>query len=220
MNSRNTPDPRDRFSRPGAARQGIRRLSLGSRPRRAARPEARRREARLRHVIRRIMPPARLARSPVTTSPRVARDAFDWLESHAHDAKHGGYFEATRRDGTPILAWKQDARCKQRLDRLGVYYGFKSMNSHIHLLEAVTELKKIDDRPIVSERLIELLCGRARSHRRRAGRAQSLPDPRLAGDPCARLVRARRRDGLSAGRGRRGTGNARRPEDLAGRPRA
>ncbi len=25
----------------------------------------------------------------------------------------------------------------ERLDRLGVYYGFKSMNSHIHLLEAI-----------------------------------------------------------------------------------
>ena len=33
---------------------------------------------------------------------KVARDAFDWLDQHAHDAKHGGYFEAIRRDGTPI----------------------------------------------------------------------------------------------------------------------
>jgi cellobiose epimerase len=90
------------------------------------------------------------------TARRVARDAFDWLESHAHDAKNGGYFEATRRDGTPILAWSQDAPINKRVDRLGVYYGFKSMNSHIHLLEALTELKKIDDRPIVKERLLEL----------------------------------------------------------------
>ncbi len=87
---------------------------------------------------------------------QVARDAFDWLERHAHDSKHGGYFEALGRDGTPILAWKQDAALQKRVDRLGVYYGFKSMNSHIHLLEALTELKKIDDRPIVKERLLEL----------------------------------------------------------------
>ena len=40
---------------------------------------------------------------------------------------------------------------------MGVYYGFKSMNAHIHLLEAVTEFAKIDDRPIVKERLLELL---------------------------------------------------------------
>ena len=86
---------------------------------------------------------------------KVARDAFDWLEQHAHDAKHGGYFEAIRRDGTPILSWQAGAPLWQRTDRLGVYYGFKSMNSHIHLLEALTELAKVDDRPIVHERLRE-----------------------------------------------------------------
>ena len=88
---------------------------------------------------------------------KVARDAFDWLESHAHDRANGGYFEAIRRDGSPIKSWDKDAPMHKRLDRLGVYYGFKSMNSHIHLLEALTELKKIDDRPLVRERLLELL---------------------------------------------------------------
>jgi cellobiose epimerase len=86
---------------------------------------------------------------------KVARDAFDWLEQHAHDARHGGYFEAIRRDGTPIVAWDQDAPLFRRTDRVGVYYGFKSMNAHIHLLEALTELSKVDDRPIVRERLSE-----------------------------------------------------------------
>ena len=104
-------------------------------------------------------PPARL--HEVTgdeLAKKVASDAFDWLESHAHDSKHGGYFEAIRRDGTPILSLAaKDAPMQKRLDRLGVYYGFKSMNSHIHLLEAIAELKKIDDRPIVKERLLELL---------------------------------------------------------------
>ncbi len=88
---------------------------------------------------------------------RVARDAFDWLESHAHDATHGGYFEALSRDGTPLLNFRQDSPMQTRLDRLGVYYGFKSMNSHIHLLEAVTALKKIDDSPVIRDRLFELL---------------------------------------------------------------
>ena len=88
---------------------------------------------------------------------KVACDAFDWLEAHAHDRVHGGYFEAIRRDGTPVGAWNKDAPMQKRLDRLGVYYGFKSMNSHIHLLEALTELKRIDDRPVVKERLLELL---------------------------------------------------------------
>jgi mannobiose 2-epimerase len=86
---------------------------------------------------------------------KVARDAFDWLEQHAHDPQHGGYFEAIARNGEPILSWKPDAPVARRSDRLGVYYGFKSMNSHIHLLEALTELAKVDDRPIVRERLNE-----------------------------------------------------------------
>ena len=86
---------------------------------------------------------------------KVARDAFDWLEQHAHDARQGGYFEAIRRDGAPILSWKEDAPMARRTDRLGIYYGFKSMNSHIHLLEALTELSKVDERPIVRERLRE-----------------------------------------------------------------
>jgi mannobiose 2-epimerase len=86
---------------------------------------------------------------------KVARDAFDWLEQHAHDGAHGGYFEALRRDGTPIVSWNEDAPPGQRTDRLGVYYGFKSMNSHIHLLEALTELSKVEERPVVRERLSE-----------------------------------------------------------------
>jgi mannobiose 2-epimerase len=90
-------------------------------------------------------------------SLKVARDAFDWLEQHAHDAKHGGYFEAIRRDGTPILSWEQSAPVARRTDRLGVYYGFKTMNSHIHLLEALAELSRVDQRPIVKQRLGEVL---------------------------------------------------------------
>lgn len=86
---------------------------------------------------------------------KLAKDAFDWLEQHAHDSRHGGYFEAIARDGAPILSWKAEAPVARRTDRLGVYYGFKSMNSHIHLLEALTEFTRIDDRPIVRERLRE-----------------------------------------------------------------
>ena len=35
--------------------------------------------------------------------------------------------EAIHRDGTPILSWEQDAPIARRLDRVGVYYGFKTM---------------------------------------------------------------------------------------------
>jgi mannobiose 2-epimerase len=86
---------------------------------------------------------------------KVARDAFNWLEARAHDREHGGWFEAVRRDGTAITSYDPSAPVDARKDRLGVYYGYKSMNSHIHLLEALSELARVDDRPIVRERLKE-----------------------------------------------------------------
>ncbi|HWE39397.1 MAG TPA: AGE family epimerase/isomerase [Isosphaeraceae bacterium] len=89
---------------------------------------------------------------------KVARDAFDWLERHAHDTEHGGYFEAITRDGKPILSYDPNAPAWRRTDRLGVYYGFKSMNSHIHLLEALAAFSKVERTPIVAERLRETLA--------------------------------------------------------------
>lgn len=89
---------------------------------------------------------------------KVARDAFDWLEGHAHDAEHGGYFEAIRRDGTPIVRWDEGSPIAKRTDRLGVYYGFKSMNAHIHLLEAIAEFSRVEKTPLVEGRLHEMLA--------------------------------------------------------------
>ena len=89
---------------------------------------------------------------------KVANDAFDWLEAHSHDAKDGGYFEALTRDGRPILSRDESVSTGKQTDRLGVYYGFKSMNSHIHLLEALASYSKVDDRPVVKQRLAEMLA--------------------------------------------------------------
>jgi mannobiose 2-epimerase len=87
---------------------------------------------------------------------KVARDAFDWLEAHARDAEQSGYWEALKRDGTPITEWDQNLPLARRTDRLGIYYGFKTMNSHIHMLEALAALSRVDSRPIVKERLLEV----------------------------------------------------------------
>jgi mannobiose 2-epimerase len=92
------------------------------------------------------------------TALKVARDAFDWLETHAHDAKQGGYFEALTREGQPILTWDASAPLSKRTDRLGVYYGFKTMNSHIHLLEAIAEFYRIEKTPLAKQRLDETLA--------------------------------------------------------------
>ncbi len=88
---------------------------------------------------------------------KVARDAFKWLETHARDPEHGGYFEAFTPEGRPILGFPADAPIGRRTDRLGVYYGYKSMNSHIHLLEAFAEFSKVDKSPEVQARLKEIL---------------------------------------------------------------
>jgi mannobiose 2-epimerase len=87
---------------------------------------------------------------------KVARDAFDWLETKAHDPEHGGYFEAITREGKPILVVDDSAPIGKRTDRLGVYYGFKSMNSHIHLLEALAEFYRIEKTPPAKSRLEEV----------------------------------------------------------------
>ena len=88
---------------------------------------------------------------------KVVRDAFDWLEKCAHDAQFGGYFEAITRDGKPILTRKETAPIAKRGDRLSVYYGFKTMNTHLHLMEAMAAYYKIEKTPAVEARLRELL---------------------------------------------------------------
>ncbi|BCM90926.1 cellobiose 2-epimerase [Abditibacteriota bacterium] len=69
----------------------------------------------------------------------LAQQAFRWLDSHAHDSKNGGYYEALTRQGTPILA---STSSDQPKDVIGTRYGYKSMNTHIHLLEALAALSE------------------------------------------------------------------------------
>lgn len=73
-------------------------------------------------------------------SLELAQTAFRWLESHAHDRKNGGYFEALTRDGRPITA---PPTPDMPSDFIGTRYGYKSMNTHIHLLEAFASLHEI-----------------------------------------------------------------------------
>ncbi len=84
---------------------------------------------------------------------RLAQQDFFWLEKHAHDNKNKGYFEALKRDGTPILAPVSD---DQESDFIGTRYGYKSMNTHIHLLEAYGALYEVWPEPQLKNRLNEL----------------------------------------------------------------
>jgi mannobiose 2-epimerase len=82
----------------------------------------------------------------------LAMRVFDWLETRAHDDAHGGYYEALTREGKPILAAHGDAK----IDGIGTIYGRKSMNTHIHLLEALTELYGACGGEQVKKRLSEV----------------------------------------------------------------
>ena len=100
---------------------------------------------------------AACANYQATRDPRaldLARRAFSWLDAHAHDPKNGGYYEAFRRDGTPIL--QVPAAPASATDFIGTRYGFKSMNTHIHLLEALSQLLQVWPTPLVRSRTSEL----------------------------------------------------------------
>ena len=81
----------------------------------------------------------------------LAKTAFAWLEEHAHDSVNDGYFENFDGTGTPIMNSSNGSR-----DPLGVPYGWKSMNSHIHLLEAFAALYEVWPDTFVKIRLQEV----------------------------------------------------------------
>ena len=81
-----------------------------------------------------------------------AQKAFLWMEEHAHDPVHGGYFEFLARDGTPYPVGQtstpgiRDSRTR----------GMKDYNSSIHIMEAFTELYRVWPDELVRERLEEM----------------------------------------------------------------
>jgi mannobiose 2-epimerase len=86
----------------------------------------------------------------------LAQEEFHWMEEHAHDQKNGGYFELLTRDGKPVQA---DANGMPPGDTAhgGFIPGYKSMNTHIHLLEAMSQLYEVWKDDLVRTRLQELL---------------------------------------------------------------
>ncbi len=99
----------------------------------------------------------------------LAKSAFNWLETHAHDLENGGYYVYFLRDGTLIRSADQ---CPLQItddsiddpangfvattDPLGNPLGFKDANTTCDLLEALADLYSIWPNSIVFERIKEL----------------------------------------------------------------
>ena len=75
---------------------------------------------------------------------QLAKKEFHWIDRHAHDAEHGGYFQFLARDGSPF---------RNGYERTPP----KGMNSMLHLLEAYTSLYRVWPDSVLERRLGETL---------------------------------------------------------------
>jgi len=87
-----------------------------------------------------------------------AIQCFNLLEAKSHDQTYGGYIEFFNEDWTPVP--------DSEISYMGAPSGLKLMNTHLHLLEAMTtfyrarastELSRMSRQPLARERLIELI---------------------------------------------------------------
>ena len=84
-----------------------------------------------------------------SSATALADKLFNLLEDCAHDLPYGGYQEFFQRDWNPVNT--------NRKSYLGVAPTIKLMNTHLHLLEAITTYYLLTKNPIAQKRLIELI---------------------------------------------------------------
>jgi len=85
----------------------------------------------------------------------LGKSAFNWLDTHAHDAECGGYFEHVTADGQSVAVDVPAEPLGRGLPVIG-QVGYKSMNAHIHLLEALTALRRVWNDARLTARLQEV----------------------------------------------------------------
>jgi mannobiose 2-epimerase len=79
----------------------------------------------------------------------AAQELFQVLEKKAHDGRYGGYVEFFYEDWRPITDPKE-------LGYVGAI-GIKTYNTHLHVLETLSELYRVWPDPLVRQRLAELV---------------------------------------------------------------
>jgi mannobiose 2-epimerase len=87
-----------------------------------------------------------------TSALNLAKKGFHWLEEHAHDPVHLGYFQNLTREGD-----LQTPDSTRLYDLHNLNLGFKDQNTSIHLLEAFAELYKVWPDSLLKVRTEEML---------------------------------------------------------------
>ncbi|MBO2011169.1 AGE family epimerase/isomerase [Hymenobacter negativus] len=79
---------------------------------------------------------------------QASQELFRWIEAHSYDAEHGGYFEAFTETGELL----DDLRLSEKDQNAP-----KTMNTHLHILEAYANLYHSWPDALLAERLRHLL---------------------------------------------------------------